>query len=374
MSMLLDSSVDDVVLPASQFKHDWMHAIFIKGVFNVVTYLLFKQLRSEGIADIYSRFQIYVKLWTFPGGLLTSHTLSNIFAQKRQSSNDKAKAFKCQASEGLSVIPLIAFYVMKVFMGAGIAVAACTAFVHLADLVDLISAVATGSVSPETLRDCVGRFLDSCVAAGWLPHMTPKFHWLIHLPRYLARWGMLLSCFVHERKHRMVKRYCNDVQNLKTSEWSVLSEVTCHHLAALKNTSTFNFSVGLLPPVRPASKKMLKFLCETVGRDDINCNTALAARVSMFAVCRTRDVVLLKNSTGQMVAAELWFHASVDGESVSLVSIWEPLTNEAGMGNRTWKSGSEHVMLVPTGDILTPCTYRRGANDVVDTLVPCVFR
>ena len=36
---------------------------------------------------------------------------------------------------------------------------------------------------------------------------------------------MLIACFVHERKHRMVKRYCADILNTIVFETSVLSEV-----------------------------------------------------------------------------------------------------------------------------------------------------
>lgn len=35
----------------------------------------------------------------------------------------------------------------------------------------------------------------------------PKHHYGLHLPGQLARCGVLLSCFVHERKHRLVVKY-----------------------------------------------------------------------------------------------------------------------------------------------------------------------
>ena len=97
---------------------------------------------------------------------------------------------------------------------AGIATLACSALSRLADVVDIIvSSGADVAAQTVALRDSVAGFLDACVAAGWGDYMTPKFHWLIHLPRHLARWGCLLSCFVHERKHRMVKRYSYSIQH-----------------------------------------------------------------------------------------------------------------------------------------------------------------
>ena len=37
-NLLLDRSLDDVVFPVSQFCHDWMHAVFVHGVWNSVAY------------------------------------------------------------------------------------------------------------------------------------------------------------------------------------------------------------------------------------------------------------------------------------------------------------------------------------------------
>ena len=45
-NMLLDHELDDVVKPADQFMHDWMHCIFVQGVWNLVMNLLLNSLEA----------------------------------------------------------------------------------------------------------------------------------------------------------------------------------------------------------------------------------------------------------------------------------------------------------------------------------------
>ena len=37
-------------------------------------------------------------------------------------------------------------------------------------------------------------------------HFLPKHHFCLHLPRQLETHGLLCSCFVHERRHKIMKR------------------------------------------------------------------------------------------------------------------------------------------------------------------------
>ena len=35
----------------------------------------------------------------------------------------------------------------------------------------------------------------------------PKHHYSVHLPSQLERFGLVPSCFVHERRHKILKRH-----------------------------------------------------------------------------------------------------------------------------------------------------------------------
>ena len=172
----------------------------------------------------------------------------------------------------------------------------------------------------------------------------------------------------------MVKRYSNDVFNTRKNEWSTLSEVTCHHIAALGTDRKFDFSSHLLPPVRPAPAAMRKFLNEYAPCSGIEFQTAHSARISALDVCHTTDVVLMKSVDGNTAyAGQIWFHAATNDLCMSLVSIWEPLGCDADTGARTWRESTDNVMLIPLCDILAPCAYKRDGDTVV-TLSPYLYR
>ena len=49
----------------------------------------------------------------------------------------------------------------------------------------------------------------------------------------LARCGMWVACFTHERKHRVLKRYMRSRLNNKKFETNCLEDVTIQHLEDL---------------------------------------------------------------------------------------------------------------------------------------------
>ena len=201
----------------------------------------------------------------------------------------------------------------------------------------------------------------------------PKFHWLVHLPRHLARWGQLPTCWVHERKHRVVKRYASDICNTRAFERSILGEITAHQLEALKLPMTFSETIGLLDP-KPAPLKMKLFLESELGVAGADCHTAREARISPFAVSCKGDVVLLRdedspeNST--FSAGRVCFHACYGGEHVSLVSIWTRISYDSSIAAAEWQE-IDNPVLVPTSDIVTSMISTRIRIGVIRTLIPC---
>ena len=56
-------------------------------------------------------------------------------------------------------------------------------------------------------------FLAAYSLAFGVQWVTPKFHWLLHFGDHLRQVDMLVACFVHERKHKMVKRYVEKIMS-----------------------------------------------------------------------------------------------------------------------------------------------------------------
>ena len=210
-NMMKQPCLRGVVRPRTIFCHDWCHAIGVHGVFQKVVYLLLTALVQDGLRDAWEQFSAYLGMWTWPMRLcVNAKRCADIFKGKRKESSKDAKAIKCTASDVLHIHGILACFVQLVLVRARWCERECLAFLSLADIIDLLVAWPLGIVSMAAVRAAVDKFLLSCEACGWREHMHPKFHWLIHLGPHL------LSCFVHERKHRMVKRYqtrCKIQQN-----------------------------------------------------------------------------------------------------------------------------------------------------------------
>ena len=91
-------------------------------------------------------------------------------------------------------------------------------------------------------------------------------------------------------------------------EKSILSEVICHHLAALANPQKFDLSVRLLGS-RKAPKKLVSFLrseLDLFGPEHAanQYQTSSKARISKFEVCGVRDVALCRQQFVLLLTSE----------------------------------------------------------------------
>ena len=296
-NMLLDPALDNALKPATHFAHDWMHTLVVHGAWNALMFAMVTCLITAGVDDAPAQLGRYISEWTLPARLATSTAnLADIFSTHRWTSSSKAKNVKCPASDALSIYAIVACYVQAVFLRAGICPLVCRAYILCADVMDLLLSVPRGGVTTNLLRETIDKFLDACVAADLKCFMHPKFHWLTHLPRELDRFATLLSCWVHERKHKMVKRFCNEQRNTERYEASTLSEVTCQHLAALKHKAKFDYRVMLCPPSRDMGPRLASRLREELHLPDgLALATSKRGRISEFEVISIRDVVLYTN-------------------------------------------------------------------------------
>ena len=87
--------------------------------------------------------------------------------------------------------------------------------------------------------------------------MSPKFHWVAHFPLHLERLGTLISCLVHERKHKTIKRYADDIHNISLwpackpqleATWAVITELFGSTTASDKDEATETAAVPSLTP------------------------------------------------------------------------------------------------------------------------------
>ena len=369
--LLLDRSLDRLVSPTQVYMHDYMHALFVDGVLNLVIYLCFEDFIDAGHKGIYESFSNFLANWKFPGRFHNNH-LAAVFGAERRDKHRKAMHIKCQASDLLTVMGVLMLFTRTVLLPMGTCNAACDGMISCIELASLVVATARIRVSPERLLGKVHRFLEQFEAAWGSEWMTPKCHWLLHLPETLERSGRLLNCFVLERKHRTAKRYATEMANISgAASKSLLSECVAHHLASIKSHS-FDYSVGLVEG-RSAPKKSERMILDALGLQHgagISVNIAKDARFSDLGLCRQGDVVLV-NDNNEFKAMRVTLHCAVDGEPVSMLQPMQ-LHNKVGALAK-WSVTDDQSEMWETSAIVATvesCVY---SNGLVGTILPLEF-
>ena len=374
-SILLDRTLDSIVDPVGHYLHDWMHCLMVDGVCNVNVYLLLEQFIRAGHRDVYYQLSSYLELWQYPGRVYAAQ-LPEIFSESRKKKHREAMHIKCQASDMLSLMPVLAMFCSQVLLPLGLDNSACMAFLAMADVVEFLWCSGRRPLDAAKLDAMVEKFLDLYVATYGCEWLTPKFHWLLHFGDHYRKHQLLPNCFVLERRHRVPKRYAEDLKNIsRASSESLIMEVTCHHLALLSNPSSCNFDVGLLSK-RPASKKVRGMLLEWLELEfDADIDVSLNARFSLYGLCKRNDVVLIKADDNSYLAGKLLLLASVLGVDMIMVETWTLKSSNLAAGYSKWSPKDAFKMLAPLDDILDTVTHTAiNGDNVVTVLHPPDFR
>ena len=327
-ALLLNRRLDAFVQPVEAYMHDWMHAIFVDGIWNHCVFLLLESMIRAGYKDVYTMISDYIALWTWPCRIHQSSShFSSIFSEDRKDKHRKAKRIKCQASDGLSMTAVIALFTMNVLMKlTSCPMQECIAFLALVDLIEIIQAMGKKAVQPQQLLDCCESFLKHFKAAWGYEWMTTKFHWILHFKDQLERspLGKLLACFCLERKHRAAKRYAGDMSNTtRHNGISLLKEVICHHLGQLDDPVALSFAVGLVNGRKP-SKKVKQLLTTELDLDTEEADSIeydINARFSPLGSCHKGDLVLYFDIDGtQLRAGVVQLHCQIQGLPITMIS------------------------------------------------------
>ena len=315
----------------------------------------------------------YLGGWTWPKRLHGQH-VQHLFTDKRKTANAKAKTFKALASELLSLIPILAFFAATQVMVHGTCVPECTVIVLLADLLDLFILANVGDCTDIQLRSAIDAFMAACIGAEWRQYMTPKFHWLLHFPRHLYRFGYLPSCFVLERKHKVGRRYATSITNTINDEISVLGELLSHNLEYMKSETVFELSVGLQLPSPPNARLRSYVVSEfaPTGREELM--TSHMARIRPAGTCAIGDIAFARSvSRNHFVAGEVLLHVSIDGICKSVLSLFRLRSYSRAEGAAEWDM-VDNITVLDTHDLLCTVVYCKLSASVVRTLIPWRLR
>ena len=92
----------------------------------------------------------------------------------------------------------------------GLATLAVRSFLALCSVVDALVGLIHGQTNADILERLIHGHLRAYQNAYGALGRVPKHHYSLHLPNQLRKHGMLQSLFVHERRHKAVKRWVHD--------------------------------------------------------------------------------------------------------------------------------------------------------------------
>ena len=288
-----------------------------------------------------------------------------------------SKYIKCTASDMLSLIPVLAMWCQSVLVPLALCTPAVNAFIALCNIVQCLWCAGRSTLQPDTLDALVEDFLAKFSGVWGFAWMTPKFHWMLHFGDHLRKLGFLANCFCLERRHRIAKRYANDLKNIsRATSDSLLMEVACHHVSSLEDDGSCNFAIGLRNK-KVANKKTKQQINRILEVDaDTVVYVSLMARFSLHGLVHRDDIVLIRES-GNYKAAKVLMLLEVHDIPIAMLEEFS-LKSADGLtrGFTKWSTKNTVQVLTPLDDILETCTHTilRSAKGVMTILHPPDFR
>ena len=201
-------------------------------------------------------------------------------------------------------------------------------------------------VDPAELHNTIVKhnncLLDTYGEAAWVP----KNHLSLHLGEFLKKFGHLVWCFTHERKHKLVKRFANQkLDGSKAFEESILKDVLAVQLNMMEGEMPSS-KVRLMNP-KPAPKKLVDLVGQVMPWATGPIMHDLRAMHAGGFVCTKGDVV------------------AFDATSVGLVQFQFQAAGQVWTCVTPWKHVHEHMFectgldpfITATDSIKSCCIY-----------------
>ena len=150
----------------------------------------------------------------------------------------------------------------------------------------------------------------------------------------LATAGTLLSCFTHERKHRLVKRFTLNRVNVCNYEVGTMEDITLHHLGDIQEP-WINIDGPL--GAHKANKKLHALISDLYpNAQDILVAPAVASQGERI---HAKDVALVEIRPDEYCVCHVQFHMVVDRMPSSCVTQW---LYDSSPSSHTWKFQVRH--------------------------------
>ncbi|CAE7361700.1 unnamed protein product, partial [Symbiodinium sp. CCMP2456] len=334
--------------------YDFMHIYLVHGLFHLEAGLLLPQLYSAGCSP--GAILDFMKSFSWPQNQqgVIKETL-----QCFQKKVDKNEGFKGSASQCLNAYPLLRAYVLSLApAGLGAQVKkACKSFLNLCLVLDMLMEGNRGlPLIPAELQRLIVQHCQGFIEVYGPDHAIPKLHYSMHLPMMLDAKKTLISCFTHERKHRMIKQFANHLNNPGSwYEGSVMKECL-GKLVLSMSSGPCTMEAHLISP-KLANDELLQMLVQVFGMASAhNAQAASKAQVAPGQVCSRGDFVLLRAGG----VAEAWLFCRLGtGELLVLLSELE------ACGRNMFKKKADNARFLEVVEIKRACLVKGLAADTV---------
>ena len=215
--LLLDADIRDVYKPIDHFIRDWQHTICQDGVANAHIWNVISHLKEHCHIGI-STIQDFSQKCHYPASW--GNLKKDAFDEDRL--RPKKNTIKNFSSPILTMVIVLYLY-LETHVKKQQMPEQFDAFQMLFHIIGLLRLGAEDAMRhTATLQTLIEKHLALCVEL-YGEYVRPKAHHMLHIVEAMIWTGRLLSCFVTERKHRLLKQVA--VHTFRHFEHTVLTDV-----------------------------------------------------------------------------------------------------------------------------------------------------
>ena len=348
----------------SALSYDWAHGYLCDGAADAELGLVMQCLQRQTPVG-YKDLGAYVQGWTFPK---TLGSVMHLFKEVACRQAVRKGVFTCTASEFLTLSPVLKRFFVCICRPQGDLPKHVESFISVLTVIEELQGVKRGASSPDALRGAIEDHFRKFIDAFGVDWVRPKHHYNRHLPDMLRRFGVLLNTLVHERKHRLVKKYATR-SNLRKYDLGVLEDVTAHMMVDIvDNFLDARSCASPSPRLRVTLADVLPgfHLASIVVHSMVSVQSGRAC---------VGDVLLYVHEGARCVGELLVAASSSENEVVAVLSCWDLLDMGDHVGYTTYAVRNDVGSVVPLRDLQTALTCRfSGRRGQCLVYLPLGFR
>ena len=346
-NLLLHPTLRQVVDPTAQNCYDWCHNI-LQGMFQWVLYSVVYALSKSKIKPAHLHASLLQ--YRFPKRAESKRVTGvDMFNPKRSSGSWEAKTWRCQASEALSIHPVVAHYLHTEVMAKGLHVAECKCFIQMSTMIHMLWHGPKLNIPENAVSRSVEAFLESYVECWGTSGMFWKFHGILHHSEAVRKYGFSPNTLALERKHKSVLKWAEQHQ---ATTHTVIREVLSRSLFALHEAPWLDTSVGLVNP-SVARGKYKDFLDSAMG-DTLRHMVAGKCRFNKYDVAMNGDYCAVQ-AGNSWILVQVFFFASTEGVPYLAGQKYKRLS--CGKWHSVWEQDGD-AELWDVDDILEVLIYK----------------